>query len=348
MLESIDINQRRVAESAATGRTTRIQFSEPSHNPALLEQIDGLCRVHGHRVEVRFFGHRKNVFDAGILKYLPSVQSLSIDCMDDIENESQIAKLEHLRRFSFQVQNLDRPQFLSTLNTDSLEVLTLMGTRKNNLDLTALARAHRLRKLTVERHRKGIQHVTGAPLLEQLALWGYPRAQSLAFVADLAALRYLGIIRGGRETLDDVRHDTLQFLNVTWVNGLHDLGPIRRFKELRGLLVSDQIRLDSIDLTGSSIKMLGLDNCKHLKELVGLDDLSGLEQFSAIRTALPLDRLRDRTWPKSLRVLRLLSPSQRWNEATRAKLADLGYKELGERWFQSDLDETYESRMSNA
>lgn len=341
MLDFANINQQRIAESAAKGQTSRIQFSEASYSPALLEQIDGLCNLYGHRVKVRFFGHRKTVFDAEILRYLPSVQNLAIDCMDSIENEDRIAKLEHLRRFSFQVQNLDRPQFLSALNTDSLEALTLMGTRKNGLDLTALGGAHRLRKLTLEGHRKGIEHLTGARLLEQLTLWGQPKAQSLAFVSDLAALRFLGIIRGGRETLDDLRHDTLRFLKITWVNGLRDLGPIQRFKKLDGLLVSDQIRLGSIDLTGSSIKLLGLDNCKLLKELVGMDYLVELEQFSAVRTALLLDWLRDRTWPTSLHVLRLLSSNRKWNDATRVKLARLGYEELGEPWFRSDLDETY-------
>jgi hypothetical protein len=261
--------------------------------------------------------------------------------MDDIQNEGQFAKLEHLRRLSFQVQNFDHPRFLSTLNTDNLEVLQLMDTRKNNLDLSVLARAHRLRKLTLGGHRKGIERLTGALFLEQLILWGQPKAQSLAFIGDLEALRYLRIVRGGRETLDDLRHDTLQCLIVTWVNGLRNLGPIRRFKRLEGLGVHDQIRLSSIDLTGASIKLIGLDNCKSLRELVGIEDLDELEQFTAVRTGLPLDQLRNRTWPKSLRVLRLWSSSKKWNEATRTKLLRLGYEELGERWFPSDLDEIY-------
>jgi hypothetical protein len=340
-MDPINIDRERIAHSAASGRLSQIQFWEPSYTPALLEQVDELCREYGHLLQVRFWNHRKSVFDAGILRHIPSVQNLAVDCMDDIQNEGQIAKLQHLRRLSFQVQSFDHPQFLSTLNIDNLEVLQLMDTRKSNLDLSALARAHRLRKLTLGSHRKGIERLTGAVLLEQLILWGQPKALSLAFIADLEALRFLRIVRGGRETLDDVKHDTLRFLIVTWVNGLLNLGPLRRFKKLDGLGVHDQIRLSSIDLTGASIRLIGLDNCKSLKELVGIEDLGELEQFTAVKTGLPLDQLRDRTWPKSLRVLRLWSSSQKWNEATRAKLARLGYEDLGGRWFPSDLDEIY-------
>jgi hypothetical protein len=340
-MNPVNIDLETIAETTASGLMSQIQFWEPNYTPALLEQIDGLCREYGHLLQVRFWGHMKSVFDAGILRHIPSVQNLAVDCMDDIQNDGQFAKLEHLRRLSFQVQNFDHPQFLSTLNIDNLEVLQLMDTRKSNLDLSALARAHRLRKLTLGRHRKGIERLTGALLLEQLILWGQPKAQSLAFIVDLEALRYLRIVRGGRETLDDLKHDTLQCLIVDWVNGLRILGPIRRFKKLEGLGVHDQIRLSSIDLTGATIRLIGLDNCKSLKELVGIEDLHKLEQFTAVRTGLPLDQLRDRTWPKSLRVLRLWSSSKKWNEATRAKLAHLGYADLGERWFPSDLDEIY-------
>jgi hypothetical protein len=340
-MNPVDIDRERIAQTTASGLISQIEFSEPNYTPALLEQIDGLCREYGRLLQVRFWGHWKSAFDAGILSHIPSVQNLAVNCMNDIQNEGQIAKLEHLRRLSFQVQNFDHPQFLSTLNTDNLEVLQLMETRKSNLDLSALARAHRLRKLTLGCHRKGIERLTGALLLEQLILWGQPKAQSLAFIADLEALRHLRIIRGGRETLDDLKHDALQFLIVTWVNGLRNLGPIRRFKKLDGLGVHDQIRLSSIDLTGASIKSIALDNCKGLRELVGIENQGELEKFTAVRTGLPLDQLRDRTWPKSLRVLRLWSSSKKWNEATRAELARRGYEELGGRWFPSDLDETY-------
>src|SRR5580692_3781106 len=138
-MDPLDIDRERIAHSAARGLISQIQFREPSYTPALLERIDGLCREYGRLLQVRFWGHTKGVFDAGILRHIPSVQNLAVDCMDDIQNEGQIAKLEHLRRLSFQVQNFDHPQFLLTFNMDNLEVLQLMDTRKSNLDLSALA-----------------------------------------------------------------------------------------------------------------------------------------------------------------------------------------------------------------
>jgi hypothetical protein len=336
IIESLD--EQKLAESAAQGWTSTVQFWKPDYHPALLLRIDELCQKYGVRVKVRFFNHIKEVFDASILSQLPSVQNLAVDCMEHIKNEDQIAALSHLRRLSFQVTGLDRPEFLSRLNLANLEALTLMGTYKANLNLKPVSKAPHLRKLTVEGHRRNIESLSEAPRLEQLALWAQPRSQSLAFLTHVPTLRALGIIRGGRETLD-LTHDGLEYLNVTWVNGMHDLGPIRRFPKLKGLVVSDQIRLPSIDLTGVSIKSLALNNCKNLTHLIGLGDATQLEQFTAIKTALPLNELRDRSWPPSLRVLRLWSSSMKWNKATRATLEARGYQEVGERWFQSDLDD---------
>ena len=339
IIESLD--ERKIARSAAKGQISSIQFWQPNYQPPLLERIDGLCRKYGVHVQVRFYHHLKEGFDAAILRYLPSVQNLAVDCLEHIENEDQMATLAHLRRLSFQVQGLDRPEFLSALNLTDVEVLTLPATRKANLDLEPVSRARRLRKLTVEGHRRGIESLSEAPRLEELILWAQPKSRSLAFLGNVPALRILKIIRGGRETLDDVRHGTLEFLNITWVNGLRDLGPIRRFPKLQGLIVSDQIRVQSIDLTGAPIKFLALDDCKNLAKVLGLGDSAQLEHFTAIRSALLLDELRDRRWPASLRVLRLWSSNMKWNKATRLKLDTLGYQEAGERWPQSDLDEVH-------
>lgn len=108
-MNSVNIDRERIAQTAASGLISQIQFQEPNYTPALLEQIDGLCREYGGLLEVRFWGHMKSVFDAGILRHIPSIQNLAVDCMDDIRNEGQFAKLEHLRRLSFQVQNFDYP-----------------------------------------------------------------------------------------------------------------------------------------------------------------------------------------------------------------------------------------------
>jgi protein phosphatase 1 regulatory subunit 7 len=313
-----------IASNAAKGLTSCIQFWQPNYDRTRLARIEALCQTHGPKLQVRFYHHPGAPFDAATLRHIPSVQNLAIDCLDDIVNE-----------------DLNRPSFLAALPVNNLEVLTLMGTRKNNLDLTPLAQAASLRKLTIESHRRGIEALAAAPRLEELALWGIPRSQPLDFIAHIKPLLALSLIRGGRETLHDLTHDSLKFLHLTWINGLRDLGPIGRFPSLKGLAVSDQLRLDSLDLTGANLQFLALYNCKNLVQLTGLDNLQRIEQFTATQTALPLDPLRDRTWPASLRVLRLWSTSMKWNRATEAHLTALGYQQSAGPWYQSGLDETF-------
>src|SRR5882724_714313 len=149
-------DEQKIAESAARGWTSTVQFWRPDYHPALLLRIDELCQKYGVRVQVRFYNHIKEVFDAAILRHLPSVQNLAVDCLEHVKNEDQIATLSHLRRLSFQVASFNRPEFLSTLNLANLEVLTLMGTHKANLNLKPVSKAPLLRKLTVEGHRRSI------------------------------------------------------------------------------------------------------------------------------------------------------------------------------------------------
>ena len=317
---------QRVAACKAKGQIFWVNLkASDAYSPPLLERLDGLCRKYGTTVEVRFFG---DCFDAANLRYLPSVQNLTLDCLNEIRNEDEMAALPHLRRLSFQVRELNRPEFLSTLNLSHLEVLRLMGTPRPNLNLKPLAKAHRLHKLTVESHRRGIESLVELPKLEHLTLWGQPRSQSLAFVSALPALRGLSLGFGGRETLDDLQSQTLESLSVARVNGLRDLGPIRRYPRLTGLSVADQIRLSSINLTGTSMQYLSVANCRNLTEIAGLEQCSGLVRFNALfPLGLPWDELRDRRWPASLRVLSLWSPNMKWNKSARALHDARGYQE---------------------
>lgn len=175
-------------------------------------------------------------------------------------------------------------------------------------------------------------------MLGQLTLSSMPSAQSLAFIANVKPLCVLRIYLGGRENLNDLSHDALEFLEVVRVRGLSDLGPLRRFSSLAGLSVRDQIKLGGIDLQGASLKFLALYNCKSLTEVSGLDAQDALIELTVSGTALHLDDFPDCQWPPSLRTLRLFSKSKRWNEAMKARLDAKGYNNETQRWHKYDVD----------
>jgi hypothetical protein len=89
------------------------------------------------------------------------------------------------------------------------------------------------------------------------------------------------------------------------------------------------LQVQSINLAGAPLRRFFLLNCKGLAAIDGIDSLSDLVHVRVSRTKLDLEALANRDWPASMRLLALYSSSQKWNEATRAMLAQRGYQEYG-------------------
>ena len=327
-----------IDKAIAAGTTPVIQFWKPNYTPEFLMKINELCHTHGPKLGVRFYGHYHGTFDASVLKWLPSVQNLLVDCLNEIINAEHIGQLQQLRRFSFGVATFGQSDFLHSINLSQIVLLRLTEMARCNFDLRPLTLAKNLRQIYLEGHRRSIESLAGLPLLESLHLSSMPKAQSLTFVRDIKSARLLRLTLGGRDNLDDLSHDALAFLDVARVRGLSDLGSIRRFSNLIGLSVSDQIKLRRIDLQGASLKFLSIDNCKTLTEIASLNTQLELTELSLVRTAVQLDDFPDRQWPPSLRTVRLFSKYAKWNAAMKERLNAKGYSEQSQRWHNYDLN----------
>jgi len=301
------------------------------YTPALLRRVNDLCAELGDRLEIRFYGHYDEVFDAEALTHLPDVKRLSVDCLTTIRNEVEIGRLPYLEQLSFGVFDFDQPHFLGSLPLSNLRRLVISETAKRNFDLAPLAQAQHLRVLFLNGHTRNVEAIGALPLLSELTLSAMPKTRSLGFLSDVAALRTLTLILGGRVNLDEFRHPLLKEFNVIRVRGLETIGDLARFPYLRRLSVEDQLQLRTIDVAGTELRRLSLFNCKNLARIKGLDALGELEEFRTGGTNLDLDGLRDRPWPPSLRVLALYRSSRLWNLATRRHLDGLGYREFSER-----------------
>ncbi len=313
------------------GQTPTIQFSKLGYSPELLRKVNDVCGEFGDSLEVRFYGHYGDQFDAGVLTHIPNASWLSVDCLTEIVNERQIAKLPSLKRLSFGVYRFDDPAFLEQLDIGKLDELALVENAKRNLDLSPLRNAKSLETLFLNGFTKNIEALAGLPKLAHLTLSAIPKTQSLRFVGAIPGLRSLALILGGRQSIDEIVHPHLEELSVVRVRALDGLGDLGRFPNLRDLTVEDQLQLHSLDVSGPSLRKLVLMNCKNLEEIRGLEHLYDLIEFRTARTKLDLEYLLERQWPPSLKVLGLYSGRQKWNDATRATLTARGFGEFASR-----------------
>lgn len=309
-------------ECEARGELT-VQFSRAeAYTPATLVALNEACRLAKGRLKVRFYGHHGGArFDAKCLRYLPETYSLSVDCLGSIENEDEIGRLPNLRSLSLGIFELNRPDFLTTIQIDQLDRLSLGENRNRNFDLSPLADGKSLNSLFIQGHSKGISVTENLSRLRTLTLSGYAKKHGLNFVEGIPALRELTLLLGGRTDLGDLKSKTLEILQVIRVRGLATMGDLSRLPALSALRIEDQIQLKQLDLNGTSLKRLTLNNCKNLVELLGLDKQDRLSEFSAHEIALDLDDLRDRAWPSGMRSVWLFSGSGKWNDDAEARLA---------------------------
>lgn len=325
------IEPKEITRILAGGAIPTLQFSRPGYSPHLLKKLNSLCRELGSQIEVRFYGHYREGFDAAVLSNLPDVQWLSVDCLSKISNEDQLWHLPKLNKLSFGVHEFDRPDFLSGFPLEQMTRFVIVENKKRNLDLAPLERCEILDDLFINGHVKNIDVIANLAALKTLSLSSIPKRLALPFVNDVHSLRNLSLCLGGRESIDEIRHHSLEQLRVIRVRGLNTLGDLSRLPALRVLHVEDQIKLESMSLSGVSLHELFVHNCKTLTRIGGLDAQSELAHLRISRTALDLDALLERDWPETMDVLALYSSKQSWNNAARARLDQLGYREFRHR-----------------
>jgi hypothetical protein len=322
-----DVEAKAIDAILARGACPTVQFSEPPYPPGLLKRVNDLCRQFGDALEVRFYDHYEDGFDANVLIDLPDVSWLSVDCLLRIQNEATICQLKRLTKLSFGVYWFDDPSFLSRLPLEPLTKLLLSETARKNFDLRPLERCKSLYQFGVTGHRKNLECLGGLPLLTDLTLSSTPKQQKLGFLNKLKPLRSLTLLLGGRVDLQEFSHPLLEELEILRVRGFEWLGPLARFPRLRRLHIEDQIQLHSLAIDNPNIEELIVGNCKTLESISGLDQLPKLRHLRIYRTKVDLNPLLDQAWPRSMDVLALYCGSERWNAAARAKLDQRGYRE---------------------
>ena len=324
--ERIDAGAIRAA--IASGQQVLVQFNTLGEPEPLLAELDALAASCGTALTIRLYGYDPKVFDARILRALPHVASLSIDCHRQAIHLEALGELRHLKRLSLGVYQLAEADILQLDNLRGLEFLYLGESARNNIDLAPLRHYAHLARLAIEGHSQHIDTLASIPALHELSLYRIKNKVALDFISEMARLDRLLLQLGGRASLAHVEAPLLRKLEVIRVRGLETLGDIGRFPLLQALWVEDQIKLRHIALGPNPVlERLNLHSCKTLDSLPGLAALPALRQLSASETMLDIDALLAHGLPASLTHARLRTGRKTRDDAIAAQLVQLGYEQ---------------------
>ena len=324
--ERIDAGAIRAA--IANDQNVLVQFNALGEPEPLLADLDALAATCGTALTIRIYGYDPRVFDAGILRALPHVASLSIDCHRQAIHLEALGELRHLKRLSLGVYELAQADILQLDNLRGLEYLNLGESARNNIDLAPLRHYAHLASLAIEGHSQHIDTLASLPALHELSLYRIKNKVALDFISEMARLDRLLLQLGGRESIAHIEAPLLRKLEVIRVRGLETLGDIGRFPLLQALWVEDQIKLRHIALGPNPVlERLNLHTCKTLDSLPGLATLPALRQLSASETMLDIDALLAHGLPASLTHARLRTGRKTRDDAIAAQLVQLGYEQ---------------------
>lgn len=309
----------------AKGERVIAQFGAATYNSRTLAEVDRLAKQFGRLLKVRFFGHYGSQFDFTVLRRVPHISNLTVDC-DEAINFEVLQDLEFLQAVHVGVFIGVPDDLLSYRSLHRVESLGVGGGSSNRLMLDCLGAYTRLADLTVAGYTKGIEELAGAKKLMRLRLTGIGSKQRLHFVNKLPALRELSLLLGGRQDIDEVVCPTVQRLELIRVRGLARVRT-ENFVGLEHFEVQDQLQLRGLTFSGASRRLLScrVVNCKTLHVIEGLKALEILEGLHVYLTAVDFDELVRQGLPSSLKVLAFHDRSRRADAVIQKKLADLGF-----------------------
>ena len=316
-----ELDAAAIGTAVAAGRQVLVQFDTLGEPEPLLPELDLLAATHGTALTIRIYGYDPRVFDTRILRALPHVASLSIDCHRNALHLETLGELRHLKRLDLGVYELAQADILQLENLYGLEHLSLGESAKNNIDLAPLRHYTQLSSLVIEGHAGHINTLAGLPALTTLSLYRMKNKVALDFISGIARLEQLLLQLGGRESIREIAAPQLTQLEVIRVRGLAELGDLGRFPLLRQLWLEDQIKLTQLDVSGNPLlERLHLLTCKGLERLDGLAVLRALHTLSVSETRLDFDALLAGGLPAALTDMRFRTGKVKRDEEIAALL----------------------------
>jgi hypothetical protein len=314
-----------IANSLQIEEIVVVQFSQGPYDPQVLCRIEQLCSTFDARFTVRFYGHYAAPFDARVLLQIPSVKSLSVDCLSSISNFESLMQLENLERLAVGVFRFDQREFLSWRNLHRLRYLCLGDSSKDSINLESLVNFSELEELLISGQNKGIQVVGTLAKLKSLMLSTSYKG-GLQFLNGLRRLCKLRFILGGRSDLAGLETTSVEELEILRVRGFEADNFLLGVPNLRTLRIEDQIRLNRVNFPDcvDSLVDVSIINCKGLTEICGLMGLKSLQRLLLSGTAIDPEAILAGELPPTLRELHVHTGKPSIDRNTEKRISSKG------------------------
>lgn len=232
-------------------------------------------------VELRIYGHYRQICDLAFLSRLGNVRCFAADCLMDAQGVEHIGGLQELRSLSVGIHSLESFEFLGKLEGSELRRLSLGATASRKPSVGLVERFTKLEKLIIEGQQKDIEAIGYLSGLRELILRSIT-VPSLDFLVPLRELWSLGIKLGGTKNLEALmRLTAVKYLELRQIKGLSDLRAIGDMVGLQFLFLQTLPKVTA--LPGMSrlgaLRRVHLDNMKGLKDFSALEKLPALEEL---------------------------------------------------------------------
>lgn len=288
-----------------------------------LEWLQQACAALADGLELRFYDHFDDEFDASVLDSLTEVRRLSIDGVPVIRHPEAVGRLPRLTSLRFGPRTVADARILGALGVERLVHFTLAGTPTPAIDLAPFAEARSLRSLRLLGHGKHTEAIAGATALSELAI--QPSSKfSLEFINRLVSLESLKFVLGNCDSIRTIESlPALRDLSFREVRNLEDLGDLERFPTLRRLQVSDQPKVTDVHVgpRNAALEHLYLYSVPRLSSVNGFSRLPAVKSFFAYDSRL--DLLRSEL-PPTLTHFQLMTKGIKGRDAHAAAVREKG------------------------
>ncbi|MFD0717053.1 hypothetical protein [Paenibacillus sp. GCM10027626] len=324
-----ELDRAQIEQDLRGGNQVIVQFSHPEFYGSILEEVDELCARWDENFGVRFYGHYSLSFDGHTLLRIPHVKMLQLNCLTQAHNTEALATLDNLYSLNLGIYELENSEILGIDSLWSLRELSIISDKKI-LNLQYFKEFSHLEQLHVGGKVKNLDAIGYLEGLNYLALHSISKLP-LHFINRLKKLKYLRILLGGREHIQEIEENEIEDLEISRVRGFHDLTNITAFRALTSLVIEDQIQLQEIgfDREMKVLEELSITNCKGLTHVTGMEQLPLLRKLRIFKTAIDFDSFINQKLPGALSEVEFATSKSKVDQEIQESLLKLGFQKWG-------------------